>query len=130
MPNLPRQPQPRNQQPLRHACANERIAARRARTTADAAAEWNYLEPAHVLSQPLAVAHVRTHRAMLGYGIRHRNRREVVGQVARLFVAGPGSAAGRYPLGNTGGAGVSAVMPMPIPADLQVILGGALELSR
>ena len=59
---------------------------------------------------------------MLGYGIRHRDRREVTGQLLRLLVAGPGSAIGRYPLGNTGGANVSAVEPMPIPADLQAIL--------
>ena len=40
----------------------------------------------------------------------------------RLLVAGPGSALGRYPLGNTGGANVSAVTPMPIPADLRAVL--------
>jgi hypothetical protein len=67
---------------------------------------------------------------MLGYGIRHRSRREIVGQVARLLVAGPGSATGRYPLGNTGGADISAVKPMPISADLQAILDGSLERSR
>ena len=29
----------------------------------------------------------------------------------------------RYPLGNTGGADVSAVTPMPVPADLTAVLG-------
>jgi hypothetical protein len=59
---------------------------------------------------------------MLGYGFRRRDRREVVGQLLRLVVAGPGSWTGRYPLGNTGGANVSAVQPMPVPEDLRAIL--------
>ena len=42
--------------------------------------------------------------------------------VPRLVVAGPGSLTGRYPMGNTGGANVSAFEPMPIPDDLQVYL--------
>src|SRR3954447_868893 len=127
MPDLPKQPKPHNGQSLRRACANERNAARRARSAEDSTDEWRHLERAHVLSQPLPGAHVRTHVAMLGYGIRHRSRREVFGQMGRLLVAGPGSATGRYPVGNTGGAGVSAVEPMPIPADLQAILDGSRE---
>ena len=65
----------------------------------------------------------------LGAGLRRRDRREVVGQLVRLLVAGPGSAVGRYPLGNTGGANVSAVTPMPIPADLQAVLDGTVVES-
>ena len=102
----------------------ERTAARSARQRADASEEWRHLERAHVLSQPMAVAHVRTHVAMLGYGVRHRDRREIVGQLVRLVVAAPGTWTGRYPVGNTGGANVSALEPMPIPADLQDVLNG------
>ena len=72
----------------------------------------------------MAGPHVRTHVSMLGYGFRHRNRREVVGQVIRLMVAAPGSWTGRYPVGNTGGADVSALLPMPIPDDLKALLEG------
>ena len=72
----------------------------------------------------MAVPHVRTHVAMLGAALRRRDRREIVGQVVRLVVAAPGSWTGRYPVGNTGGADVSALRPMPIPADLQVFLEG------
>jgi hypothetical protein len=72
----------------------------------------------------MAVAHARTHVAMLGYGIRHRDRREIVGQLVRLVVAAPGTWTGRYPVGNTGGANVSALEPMPIPDDLQEVLNG------
>jgi hypothetical protein len=46
----------------------------------------------------------------------------VVGQLLRLVVAGPGSLTGRYPVGNTGGADVSALAPMPIPEDLRPYL--------
>jgi hypothetical protein len=100
----------------------ERTAARSARQRTDADNEWRHLERAHLLSQPMAVAHVRTHLAMLGYGVRHRDRREIVGQLVRLVVAAPGTWTGRYPVGNTGGANVSALEPMPIPPDLQDVL--------
>jgi hypothetical protein len=60
---------------------------------------------------------------MLVYALRRRDRREILGQVLRLVVAGPGSWSGRYPLGNTGGANISALKPMPVPEDLRQVLG-------
>jgi hypothetical protein len=105
--------------------ANERAAARQARADDEADGETNHLERAHVVSQPIALLHIRTHVAMLRKAIRHRDGREIAGQLVRLLVAGPGSALGRYPLGNTGGANVNAMRPMPIPADLQAALHGA-----
>src|SRR5690606_36418277 len=114
---------------IREAWTSEHTAARHARRRGDVAEEWRRLERAHILSQPLAVAHVRTHLTMLGFGIRQRDRREVTGQLVRLLVAGPGSAIGRYPLGNTGGADVSAVVPMPIPTDLQALLDGSAAVT-
>jgi hypothetical protein len=129
MPSLPKQPRPTNKQTIRQAWASEQAAAHQARTAGDPAREWNHLERAHILSQPLAVAHIRTHLAMLGYGIRHRDRHEIAGQLRRLLVAGPGSALRHYPLGNTGGADVNAVTPMSIPADLQAVLGGTALVS-
>ena len=110
---------------LIEAWAQERTAAKSARGRGDHAAEWNHLERAHILSQPMAGPHVRTHVSMLGYGLRRHDRREVVGQVVRLMVAGPGSWTGRYPTGNTGGADVSALLPMDIPPDLRAVLEGA-----
>jgi hypothetical protein len=100
----------------------EHSAAAAARAQRDAQAEWDHLERAHILSQPKAGLHVRTHLAMLGYGVRHRSSREIVGQLVRLLVAAPGSWSGRYPVGNTGGARVSALKPMPIPDDLAAVL--------
>jgi hypothetical protein len=129
MPNLPRQPKPANRPAVRLAWANERSAARRARASGDPTTEWHHLERAHILSQPLPMAHVRTHLAMLIHGVRGRDRREVVGQLVRLLVAGPGSVAGRYPLGNTGGADVSAVTPMAVPPDLSAVLNAHAPTS-
>ena len=113
---------PARREVLRRAWSDEMATARAARSRGDVAAEWHHLERAHILSQPVAGPHVRTHVAMLGHGIRRRNRREVLGQIVRLVVAAPGTWTERYPVGNTGGANVSALRPMPIPDDLRAIL--------
>ena len=102
-------------------------AARRARANGDTGAEWTHLERAHILSQPLAAAHVRTHVAMFAVALRRHDRRELVGQLFRMIVAGPASMAGKYPVGNTGGADVSPFAPMPVPDDLQPLLSEPLE---
>ncbi len=86
---------------------------------------WRLLEDAHILSQPWVLPHLRVHVAMLSLGWSLRNRGEVVGQIGRLIVAGPGSALGRYPVGNTGRANVSAFEPMPIRDDLASLLTDA-----
>jgi hypothetical protein len=128
VPKLSKQPKPQNPVAIRRALAEEHSAARQARTAGDATREWHHLERAHILSQPFAIAHIRTHAAMLAFGIRNRDRREVTGQLVRLLVAGPGSAMRRYPLGNTGGANVSAVQPMSIPADVEAVLAGPVAV--
>ena len=115
---------------LAAAWSAERAAARAARARGDEAAEWRHLERAHILSQPKAVLHVRTHVAMLAAGIRRHDRREVIGQLLRLVVAGPGSLTGRYPVGNTGGADVNALTPMPIPDDLAPYLSSATHIEE
>lgn len=110
---------------LHAAWLQERAAAKADKALDDAQAEWGHLERAHVLSQPMAVPHLRTHAAMLGFAVRNRDRRETVGQLLRLVVAGPGSLTGRVPVGNTGGADVSAFRVMPIPDDLRAVLDDA-----
>ena len=107
---------------LRGAWQAERDAARAARSQDDTTSEWHHLQRAHILSQPLPGPHVRTHADMLTGALRRRDRREVLGQLFRLVVAAPGSLTGRYPLGNTGGADVSAFSPMPVPSDLRPLL--------
>ena len=102
----------------------ELVAARTARRAGDPDGAWKRLERAHVVSQPIARLHVRTHVAMLAQGCRERSLREIVGQLGRLVVAGPASLLGRYPVGNSGRATVSAFAPMPIPDDLVAALSG------
>ena len=115
---------------LRERWAQERrVGSRRGQRT-DAAGEWRHLERAHVLSQPMAGPYVRTHVAMLGYGLHYRNSHEVVGQLVRLVVAAPGTWTGRYPVGNTGGANVKARKSMPIPDDFRAVLGAASMTSH
>jgi hypothetical protein len=47
---------------------------------------------------------------------------ELLGQLARVLVAAPGSWLGRAPLGNTGGTNVGILTPMSISEDLRVLL--------
>jgi uncharacterized protein DUF3703 len=114
---------------LRAAWAAELDAARAARSSGDTSSEWTHLERAHILSQPMAVAHVRTHAAMFTAALRRRDRHELAGQLVRIIVAAPGSITGKYPIGNTGGADVSALAPMPIPDDLRPLLPDTVEAS-
>ena len=96
--------------------------SREAAREGDHARAWHHLERAHVLSQAHAWPHVRVHALMLAAGLRRGDSREVLGQLARLLVAAPGSWLGRAPLGNTGGADVGLLTPMPIPEDLRQLL--------
>ena len=90
-----------------------------ARTGSD---PWPALERAHIASQPWAWPHTRVHTAMLRVAWRQRDRREIVGQLIRVVVAGPGSLAGRYPPGNTGRTTMGLTEHGPIPADLTGLL--------
>ncbi|WP_030774423.1 DUF3703 domain-containing protein [Streptomyces sp. NRRL F-2664] len=86
---------------------------------------WRAAERAHILSQPWPMAHTRTHAVMVRLAVRDRDLREVLGQLVRMVVAGPGSAAGKYPDGNTGRTRAGLTTPMPIPDDLAALLAGA-----
>jgi Protein of unknown function (DUF3703) len=86
---------------------------------------FRHLERAHVLGQASTVHHVRVHWRMLCWGLRHRQAGEVAGQLLRLVGAITKTAIGLLPEGNTGGANVSAVKPMPVPGDLAEILRSA-----
>ena len=108
---------------LKTAWRTEADLATAARAAGDAAAEWRHLERAHILSQPNIRLHLATH-VTLAFALRKRNGREIGGQLVRLLLAAPGSATGKYPRGNTGGANVSAFRPMPVPADLAPLLDG------
>jgi hypothetical protein len=83
---------------------------------------WPALERAHIASQPFAWPHTRVHAAMLRVAWRQRDRREFVGQLVRLIVAGPGSLVDRYPPGNTGRTTMGLTARGPIAADLAELL--------
>lgn len=107
--------------PLREAVRLELGLAQRARIAGDSALAFAHLERAHILGQRFTSLHVRTHVAMLRLGWSRRDFREVVGQITRILAAALVSRIW-VPIGNTGGANVPAMKPMPIPADLRAIL--------
>ena len=107
---------------LRSAFEDELRASTQAERAGDFVSAWHHLERAHVLSQAYAAPHLRVHALMLRHGWARGERTEVLGQLIRLVVAAPGSWLGRAPLGNTGGANVGLLTPMPIPADLRALL--------
>src|SRR3954468_13710829 len=119
-----------NRSELERAWSTEMTAARDAGRDHELSSQWDHLERAHILSQPLSQLHVRTHAAMLATAVRRREWPETLGQLFRLVVAAPGSLTGRYPVGNTGGANVNAFAPMPIPDDLKHVLDDALGAAE
>lgn len=99
------------------------------RALTDPSLAWRKLELAHVISQPSPWLHTRVHWAMLRFGLVQRDGREVLGQLFRLSVAALGSALGRYPVGNTGRARVSAFAPMSMPPEARAVLEGLRQPS-
>lgn len=108
-------------------CFEQLLGAARDARGIDRDEVWRSLEDAHVLSQPWAGRHVRVHLLMLRQGVADADLREVLGQAARLVVAGPGSLTGRYPPGNTGRASVAATSPMPVRPELAALLPDDLQ---
>lgn len=108
--------------PLAERLEADRREARLAVSAADVDRAWALLEEAHVLSQRWAGPHVGVHVDMLRLAWRSRDRAEILGQVLRMLVAGPGSLTGRYPEGNTGRAAVPATQPMAVPDELRDLL--------
>jgi hypothetical protein len=87
----------------------------------DLATAFHHLERAHILGQRSTRLHVRSHIGMLGIAWRRRDAREITGQLTRIVAAALFSRLW-VPVGNSGGANVSATRPMPVPPDLQAIL--------
>jgi hypothetical protein len=108
-------------QKLRTAFDLEMASAAAAESRGEKDRAFVHLERAHILGQRHTWPHVRSHLAMLRIGWRRRDRREIVGQFPRILAALVFSRIW-VPLGNTGGANVSPIKPMPIPSDLAEIL--------
>lgn len=84
----------------------------------DLARAVHHLERAHIVGQRYFWAHAVSHVWMLRIAWRRKDAREIFGQINRLIATIPGCVFGWVPVGNTGGANVSPVQPMPIPNDL------------
>lgn len=104
---------------------SELAAARRAESRREARLAFHHLERAHVLGQAATSLHVRVHVRMLGWAVRQGEVGEALGQIWRVVGAALVTAIGWIPEGNTGGAQVSGLRPMPIPPDLQRALDEA-----
>lgn len=112
---------------IRDHATRERRAAHAAFALGHTEQGWTHLERAHIYSQPDAWLHLVSHWEMLVRALREWDAYEVLGQVARLVLAAPGSWSGRYPRGNTGRARVKMFAPMPIPDELHRDLTDAHE---
>jgi arylesterase / paraoxonase len=85
---------------------------------------FSHLERAHIIGQLGFLSHFSVHIAMVRFALSARDWREIRGQLLRLAATIPGHLFGWLPIGNTGGANVSALKPMPIPPDLQPYFSG------
>ena len=110
---------------IRSAVQAELDAATRADERGEAGTSFRFLERAHVLGQASTSLHVRVHCLMLRWAIRQHRGAEAAGQVLRIVAAVCKTVIGWVPRGNTGGANVSPLRRMPIPADLQQHLDDA-----
>ena len=90
--------------------------------TGDLIHAWHHLERAHVIGQAYPREHSYAHLLMLKFGFAIKDTREILGQIPRLLVGGIKSFVGKIPSGNTGGANVPPLRPMPLPPDIQNIL--------
>lgn len=107
---------------LQTAYHRELASYRQAMSATNLELAWRHLERAHILGQPWFVQHTQVHWLMLKFGIRIKNKKEILGQLPRLLVGGVKSFVGKIPTGNTGGANVPPLRSMEIPADLQEML--------
>jgi hypothetical protein len=114
---------------LRMAYEQAMRAARRHYERREWYAAFAQLERAHILGQRDTVAHVRSHWWMLRVGWRRGDWREWAGQLTRIVAAMLFSRIW-VPAGNTGGADVSPIRPMPVPADLQMLLDADRQERR
>jgi hypothetical protein len=92
-----------------------------ARKNGDPNLAFHHYERAHILGQKYTLLHIKSHVGMFQVGWLKKDLREIVGQCVRMVAALIFSKIW-VPIGNTGGANVSALRPMPIPEDLQQVL--------
>ena len=86
---------------------------------------WNLLERAHIIGQSYPYHHRYVHWKMLLFGIHIKDKKEIIGQIPRLLVGGVKSFVGKIPVGNTGGANIPPLKPLPISEELLSIFAKA-----
>lgn len=79
---------------------------------------WRHLEKAHVIGQAYPLDHSFVHWKMLQFGFRIKSVKEISGQIPRLLVGGVKSFVGKIPVGNTGGANIPPLKPLPIEQEI------------
>lgn len=80
-----------------------------------------HLERAHIIGQYYIIPHTKSHWRMLKIGFKKHNFREVFEQITRI-IASLLFSKFWVPTGNTGGANVNPLKPMPVPEDLHKII--------
>lgn len=91
---------------------------------------WLELERAHIIGQSWFKQHTYVHWLMLKFGLKIKNRKEILGQLPRLLISGVKSFVGIIPTGNTGGANVPPLKVMEIPEDLKKIIDAYKHYCR
>lgn len=93
---------------------------------------WQYLEDAHIFSQPYPVMHTFVHWTMLCFAFRLRDMSEFFGQVLRLVLAAPASLLKKYPVGNNGRShtGIFTHFSIPSRIEKKLIKLDKLEIKR
>jgi hypothetical protein len=77
-----------------------------------------HLENAHILGQQHLFRHTLSHYWMFVFGIKTINTKETIGQLSRI-IASLLFTLIWVPKGNTGGANISPIKPIPIRKELQ-----------
>lgn len=90
---------------------------------------WNHLERTHIIGQKYPCAHTFVHWKMLQFGIKIKNRKEIIGQIPRLIFGGVKSFVGKIPVGNPGGANVPPLKSFTIKKEIQDIFAKAGIIS-
>lgn len=109
------------QQRVKNAFIQEMQLAKKLYNNDDLDRAFYHLERAHILGQSNTIAHTKTHWQMLKIGWRKKVLKEIIGQCTRICASIIFSRIW-VPIGNTGGANVNPLKPMPIPKDLQKLL--------
>ncbi len=91
---------------------------------------WQLLQAAHVAGQLQFMVHWQVHAVMLAHAWQQRDGREIRGQLLRLAGVPFAHALQRVPVGNTGGADVSAIKPMQIPPEIAAHIAWATSQER